>query len=88
MGVEIDSKLSWHEHIGSMRKKMAKGVGIICKARKVLNTTTLITLYNSFVLPYMTYGIEVWGSANECHIKDVITLQKKIIRIICSKDSR
>ena len=87
LGVEIDSKLSWHEHIGSMRKKIAKGVGILCKARKVLNVSTLLTLYNSFILPYMTYGIEVWGSANDCYINDVVTLQKKIIRIMCSKQS-
>lgn len=88
LGINIDSKLSWHAHIGDIRGKIAKGIGILHKARKLLNTETLITLYNSFVLPYLTYGVEVWGSANECHIKDIITLQKRVIRIITRKRSR
>ena len=84
LGVIIDSKLTWKEHILHVRKKISKGAGILCKARKVLNRETLITLYNSFVYPYITYGVEVWGAAAQCHIDTVIKSQKKIIRIITS----
>ena len=84
LGVIIDEHLSWQEHVKYLSSKISKSVGILCKARKVLNISTLVTLYNSFVYPYLTYGVEVWGNAYDIHIESLITLQKRIIRIIKS----
>ena len=53
--------LSWRHHIQNIRNKIAKGLEIICKARKVLQQFTLLTLYNSFILPYLTYIILHYG---------------------------
>ncbi len=47
-----------------------------------------MTLYNSFVMPYLTYGVEVWGSAAERHINNITLSQKKIVRIISSNKAR
>ena len=33
LGVYIDSKLNWSEHIKYIRAKLSKSIGIICKAR-------------------------------------------------------
>ncbi len=61
---------------------MAKGVGIICKARPLLNASTLITLYYSFIYPHLTYGIEVWGACSAYLRESIFKLQKRAIRII------
>ena len=37
------------------------GIAVLCKARRLLKASTLITLYYSFKYPYFTYCIEVWG---------------------------
>ena len=66
------------------KDKIAKGIGIISKARKYLNINSLRTLYYSFLYPYFDYCIEVWGSATDSHIQTLIKLQKKAIRIISS----
>ena len=34
---------------------------LVSKARKVFNETTLLSLYNSLILPYVSYCIHVWG---------------------------
>ena len=34
------------------------------------------------IYPYLSYCIHVWGSAYDCHLKDLITMQKRIIRVI------
>ena len=68
LGVHIDACLSWRHHIQNIRNKIAKGLGIICEARKVLQQSTLLTLYNSFILPYLTYCIEIWGMTFKSHL--------------------
>ena len=49
-GVMLDHKLSWADHIAFIKNKIAKSIGIICKARKYLNEKSLLTLYYSFFL--------------------------------------
>ena len=58
-GVIIDEHLNWASHIKNIKCKLARGIGILCEARKVLKSSTLLTLYNSFLLPYICYCIEV-----------------------------
>ena len=82
LGVYIDSKLNWSKHINFIKGKIAKGIGIICKARKNLNRETLLVLYYSFVCPYLQYCIEVWGRTSNVYLLPLFRLQKKIIRII------
>ena len=47
LGVHLDEKLQWISHINYVKAKISKGIGIICKAKKVVKLSTLITLYNS-----------------------------------------
>ena len=58
---------------------------MILKARKLLNHDALITLYYSFIYPYLTYCNHVWGSTYESSLEKLFRLQKKIVRIICHK---
>jgi hypothetical protein len=64
LGVVIDSNLNWNQHICHVEKKIAKGCAIIMKVRKFLCRKTLISLYYSFVYPYINYCIEVSGTQN------------------------
>ena len=82
LGVIIDNKLTWNHHINHIAKKISKGTGIIIKARKYFNTTTLANLYNTLILPYISYGIHVWGTAANIHLDKILVRQKKIVRII------
>ena len=40
------------------------------------------TLYNSFVYPYFTYCIEVWGNVCPTHLDPLVKIQKRAIRTI------
>ena len=64
--------------------KGTKGLGILCKSRKILNINTLLSLYYSFVYPYIVYCIEVWGSVNKLLFSSIFKLQKRADRIIIS----
>jgi len=84
LGVLVDDKLNWKQHVSYIKGKVSKAVGILCKARKVLNENTLVTLYNSLLYPYLTYCIEVWGSCNKTELNAILKLQKRALRIIAS----
>ena len=75
LGVVIDNKLDWSNHISYIKAEIAKGVGIICKAKKYFPSSALIDVYNIFILPYMIYCVEVWGNALSIHIHPLIKLQ-------------
>ena len=78
----IDNKLSWKDHITYISGKIARGIGIILKARKYLLKESLIGLYYSFIYPYMIYCNHVWGLACNTHLDCWIKLQRRVIRTI------
>ena len=83
LGVIIDNKLTWEHHIKYISGKIARGIGILIKAKDILNRDTLVTLYYSFVFPYYVYCNHIWGSSCSKHLRRLFVLQKKAIRIIC-----
>ena len=49
LGVIIDKKLTWKEHISYLSSKISRGIGMIIKAKERLNKDALVTLYYSFI---------------------------------------
>ena len=78
----IDSKLSWKQHVTFIKSKISKSIGILCRAKKVLRTDSLVTLYNSFVYPMFSYCLEIWGRSYKVNIESLFRMQKKIVRIV------
>ena len=68
LGVILDNKLSWIQHISYVKNKISKGIGIMYKARNYINKKALIGLYHSYIYPYLIYCIESWGNASNCHL--------------------
>ena len=58
------------------------------KARKLLNDDALLTLYYSFLYPYLCYCNHVWGSTHITNFQKLIVLQKKVVRMISGSGFR
>ena len=82
LGVWLDEKLNWSKHIKEISGKIAKGVGILTKARSYLDPTIMKTLYYSFLYPYLHYNIEAWGNTYSTYIDPLFRLQKRAVRVI------
>lgn len=78
LGILLDKHLTWKFHINTISQKISKTIGIMCKLKNILPLHVLLTLYNSLILPYLSYGILVWGT----HAYKMTKLQKKAIRVI------
>ena len=88
LGVKLDSKLLWNEHIQMIKNKISKNIGIILKVKHLFHVSTLRTLYFSFIHPYLTYCIEVWGKAAKVYLDSLYRLQKLCCRLISNSPRR
>ena len=90
LGVTVDSKLtsSWKNHIAEIENKISKNIGVISRAGKFLNTKELQTLYCSLILPYLNYGVVLWGNNYQSSLNRTIKLQKRVIRITAKADHK
>lgn len=82
LGMYIDQKLDWHEHIRIVRNKLISSLYGINKAKHFLPKRHLKTLYHSLVCPYMEYGLILWGNTHKTFLKKIFVIQKKAIRCI------
>ena len=82
LGVIIDHKLNWTQHIAHVKNKVSKGIGIMYRARNYLTKNSLKSLYFSYIYPYLIYCVEIWGISPQTHLKPLLLLQKKIVRIM------
>ena len=68
LGILIDSNLTWKHHVDHIASKISKIIGIIARLRHFVPLSTLLTIYQSLVFPYMSYGMAVWGQAAQTHL--------------------
>ena len=79
LGVILDNKLNWHNHIQYVCTKLAKAAGIIYKIRNKAPQKVLMLLYHSLVGTYLRYGIASWGSAKTTALSKLQILQNKVV---------
>ena len=82
LGVIIDHKFKWNDHITYIKSKISKSIGILYKIQKFLDMNTLIQMYHSFIFPYLIYCVEIWGNASAIHLDPLKKIPKKSIRAI------
>ena len=88
LGVHINSKLNWKQHVNNINTKLSKCIGILIKARMYLPKSSLLTLYCTFAYPYFLYCIHVWGRTYQSYSKILEVTQKKLIRLLTFSEYR
>jgi len=83
-----DEHLSWHKHIQVTSSKISKTNRILNKLHRFLPTPIILQLYNSLMLPYLTYCNCVWGTGSENKFKSLITCQKRAVKYIAKVSAK
>ena len=83
LGLTIDNKLSWNEHIGKVCKSFSNKVAVL-KRIKFLPKPVLETIYYKTIIPSVLYGIAVWGSCSPALLDDIDRIHLRATRIINS----
>ena len=82
LGVIMDDSLNFREHICCVVGKISRHAGILYRIRENLPISARISYYNAFILPYLSYNCLHWGGTNDCHLRPLVTIQKRIVRTI------
>jgi hypothetical protein len=80
LGVHIDSKLNFKNHIKCLRLKLARLVGLSYAIGPNLNMIAARSFYFSLVHSQLIFGVIFWGVAYTTDIEPLQISQNKIIR--------
>ena len=78
----IDKHLTWKEHITEIENKVSKNLGLLNRARGVLDSTALKNLCFSFMHSYLNYGNIVWANTSRAKLKKLASKQKQTLRVV------
>ena len=53
----------------NLENKIAKNIGLMCRAKRFLNKESLLALYYSYIHPYLNYANLAWGSTYLTNLK-------------------
>lgn len=81
LGVEIDETLTWKAHMLTLRKKLATALFFLKKIRPKVNTQTALMYYDATVHSHLNYCCTIWGNACITHMKPIISLQKRCLKL-------
>ena len=86
LGILIDNNLPFKNHIEHITIKISKTVGMIAKLRHFVPKRILLQIYQSLIVPYISYAVTVWGHASKCHLNKILILQKRVFRFMSFSD--
>lgn len=85
LGMHIDSKLTWHEHVKHLCKSLHRIICLVRKLKVCISPDCLRMVYFSLFQSRIAYGLMFWG--NSSSISSVLVAQKKMLRIITNSDT-
>ena len=63
LGMILDSKLSYENHLQSVFSRVNKTIGLLRKFQPILPRKFLVTIYKSFIRSHLDYGDVVYDRA-------------------------
>ena len=69
LGIMVDNKLSYSDHVNNVCSKVNRCNGIFKKLSSQIPLYILTKMYSSMVYPHLVYGVEAWGDGNKTTLK-------------------
>ena len=85
LGIIIDNKLKFTEHISKIVRNTYMRMNLLFKIIKSKSTKTWLTLYKSYIRPLLEYAPEAWNPLQISEIKKLEKCQKYFTKIMLKK---
>lgn len=83
LGMTLDTKLHWKEHVKIKRKELDlkyRELYWLIGRHSVLSIYNKTLIYNQVLKPAWCYGIPIFGCAKQAHLNVIQTFQNKVLR--------
>ena len=82
LGVIIDSKLNFSDHVSAVCKKAARQLNALARISRFLNPSSKMILYKSFVMSNFDYCPVVWHFCGKVNNGKLEKIQERALRIL------
>ena len=82
----LDENISWEEHIRIVETKLAKNIGLLYRAKPLLEEKPLESIYFVYIYSYLHYANIAWASTYRTKLKTIHFHQKHTVRIVFNED--
>ena len=82
LGLLMDHKLTWENHIKELNTKLVKYTGIFSKIRRCLSLSCRRTVHNVFISSRLNYGSDIYTNTTKNFTQPPIVTQNKIPLIL------
>lgn len=82
LGVHIDNRLSWSEHVEKVASKCSALCGVLRKLAKSVPQHVLLKMYHAFIQSRYQYAIAAWGACSKTHLKILQVQQNRCIKAV------
>ena len=79
LGVVLDERLSWNDHIKYL---LTNRVGILGRIRYTISYSSANTIYTFLIRPIIEYCDSVWGCCGQVNSRSMEALQRRAARIL------
>ena len=82
LGVTIDDRLCFSQHISSCCKKAARQLNVLARISRHLNINSRRAVYNSFIMSNFNYCPLVWHFCRQVNNQKLEQIQERALRIL------
>jgi hypothetical protein len=77
LGLELDENMRCYPQGRKAAVKIGRGLASMRKVKQFVGTNAIRTMYNSMILPHLSYGIAAWGGTFDKGTKRIKVQQKR-----------
>ena len=81
LGIHIDNRLSFNDHIANLARKLSQTIGIMYKMSSFVPSNILKMIYFSLFYPHLIYGISIWGGCGSTNVGKLVKLQQRALSL-------
>ena len=81
LGIHIDNKLNFEDHINYIGTKVSRSIGIMSKLKPYVPMNVLKCVYFAFVHSHLQYGQLIWSATYKTHLSKLQRMQNKAVKI-------
>jgi exonuclease III len=86
LGIVVDEKLNWRQHIEELEKNLVKTVKSFRLIRNYLPNRVKLKIYYAYIHSKIKYGISLYGTAGKTLLNKIQVLQNRAIKTLFNLD--